>query len=93
MGLRNLFQRKASAVAHSSPSHLAEAAQTRFSSADEAEDLRAAWADLTEAARQSQLVKLSACTRNGRSWTEDPAAVRAIAAILRDYPPHGQQTT
>jgi hypothetical protein len=26
-----------------------------------------------------------ACTRNGKSWQEDPASVRAVAALLRDH--------
>ncbi|WP_427134892.1 hypothetical protein [Pseudarthrobacter sp. S9] len=26
---------------------------------------------------------LHACTRNGKSWEEDPGAVRAMAALLR----------
>jgi len=89
MGIRNLFQRKAPTPALSSPSHSAKAAQTGFYSADQAQDLRAAWDELTEAARQSKVINFHACTRAGRPWTEDPAAVRAIAATLREYPFEG----
>ncbi|MGK3957682.1 hypothetical protein ACLKOZ_16000 [Arthrobacter sp. R4] len=49
-------------------------------------DLQEAWAELTEAARNSKVTSFHACTRTGRPWTEDPAAVRAVAATLREFP-------
>lgn len=54
-------------------------------------DLQAAWAELTEAAKTSEVTALHACTRNGRPWTTDPEAVRAIAAALREFPTSGGQ--
>ncbi|WP_458113854.1 hypothetical protein M1D88_07155 [Arthrobacter sp. R1-13] len=50
------------------------------------EDLRCAWDELTAAAKASKVTSFQACTRAGRSWTEDPAAVRAVAATLREFP-------
>lgn len=57
-------------------------------------ELREAWAELTEAAKASKVTNFHACTRTARHWTEDPAAVRAIAATLREFPDtDSQQTT
>lgn len=57
-------------------------------------ELREAWAELTEAAKASKLTNFHACTPTARHWTEDPAAVRAIAATLREFPDtDSQQTT
>ena len=57
-------------------------------------ELREAWAELTEAAKASKVTNFHACTRTAQHWTEDPAAVRAIAATLREFPDtDSQQTT
>jgi hypothetical protein len=55
-------------------------------------DLQEAWAELVAAAEASGVSNLDACTRTGRSWTENPATVRAIAAALRDLPAPDTQT-
>lgn len=58
------------------------------------EELRVAWAELTEAAKGSNVTSFQACTQKGRPWTEDPAAVRAVAATLREFPEtNGRRTT
>lgn len=88
MAFRSLFRRKA-AAALSNPSTPAE--DTPTSSRQHAEDLQAAWDELTEAAQQSKVINFHACTRTGRPWAQDPAAVRTIAAALREYPSDGQQ--
>jgi hypothetical protein len=49
-------------------------------------ELEASWAELTAAAEASEVTNFLACTRNGGPWTEDPAAVRAAAATLRELP-------
>ncbi|WP_243182059.1 hypothetical protein [Arthrobacter humicola] len=49
-------------------------------------ELEAAWAELTAAAEASEVTNFHACTRNGRPWNADPAAVRAAAATLREFP-------
>lgn len=50
---------------------------------EQSEELRRAWAELTEAARAAGVNSLQACTRNGTAWEADPAAVRFIAATIR----------
>lgn len=47
-------------------------------------ELQGAWAELAEAAEGSGVTGLHACSRNGRRWEEDPAAVRGLAATLRE---------
>ena len=47
-------------------------------------DLEQAWAELAQAAEGTGATGLHACTRNGKPWEEDPVAVRALAATLRD---------
>jgi hypothetical protein len=54
--------------------------------AEQLVELEAAWAELTAAAEASEVTNFHACSRNGRPWTEDPAAVRAAAATLREFP-------
>ncbi|MDP9889948.1 hypothetical protein [Pseudarthrobacter enclensis] len=46
-------------------------------------DLKAAWAELAEAAKESAATSFHACSRGGKPWQEDPAAVRSMAALLR----------
>jgi hypothetical protein len=100
MGLQPLFQRKAAAPAPAVTPQAPEVAQEGSPSkekaplsAEQAQDLREAWAELSEAAQQSKVLNLHACTRTGQSWTEDPATIRVLTAILRDRPKDGQQTT
>lgn len=47
-------------------------------------ELQAAWAELAKAAEGSGVTGLHACSRNGKRWEEDVAAVRGLAAILRE---------
>ena len=86
MGLRSLFHRKAVTTAHASPVPAAPAGQDEPFSPERQEDLQAAWIELTAAAKGSKVTSFHACTRAGRPWTEDPAAVRAVAATLREFP-------
>ncbi|QSZ55693.1 hypothetical protein AYX19_21420 (plasmid) [Paenarthrobacter ureafaciens] len=46
-------------------------------------DLKAAWAELAEAAKESAATGFHACSRGSKPWQEDPAAVRSMAALLR----------
>lgn len=46
-------------------------------------ELQDAWAELAQAAEGSGVTNMHACSRNGRPWQEDPAAVRGLAATLR----------
>jgi len=86
MGLRSLFQRKAISTARVSPALAANAGQDKPLSPERQEELQSAWVELTEAAMGSKVTSFHACTRTGRPWTEDPAAVRAVAATLREFP-------
>lgn len=86
MGLRSLFQRKAVTTAPAATSPEANAAQDDPLSPELPEDLRCAWDELAEAAKNSRVTNFHASTRTGRPWTEDPTAVRAIAATLREFP-------
>jgi hypothetical protein len=86
MGLRSLFQRKAATAAPVIPVESAAPVPAAPMSPDLLEDLRCAWDELAEAAKNSRVTKFQACTRTGRPWTEDPAAVRAVAATLREFP-------
>ena len=61
--------------------------------------MEAAWADLRQTIDESKVTSFLACSRNGRSWDEDPEAVRQIAAtigrIVNDTAegPKGQRAT
>jgi hypothetical protein len=46
-------------------------------------DLKAAWAELADAAKESAATGFHACSRGGKPWQEDPAAIRSMAALLR----------
>ena len=86
MGLRSLFHRKATTTAHASPVLAVTATTNEPLPPERQKDLLAAWVELTEAANSSRVISFHACTRAGRPWTEDPAAVRAVAATLREFP-------
>jgi hypothetical protein len=85
MGLRSLFQRRAAAAAPVDPVPTVAVPDAPVSP-ELQKELRVAWAELTEAAKTSKVTTFQACTRTGRPWTEDPAAVRAVAATLREFP-------
>jgi hypothetical protein len=53
--------------------------------AEQVTDLKAAWAELAEAAKESPATGFHACSRGIKTWQEDPAAVRAVAALLRRF--------
>lgn len=86
MGLRSLFQRKAVAPANVDPLPPSAGIPDEPLAPELHKELQAAWAELTEAAKASRVTTFNACTRTGRHWTEDPAAVRDIAATLREFP-------
>ncbi len=56
---------------------------------EELAELQGAWAELTEAAKGSGVSGFRPCTRSGRPWEQDPAAVRAVAALLRGFGTEG----
>jgi hypothetical protein len=94
MGLRSLFQRKAAPAPPVVPVVEAAAPVPDAPMSPELqEELSAAWAELTEAAKASKVTNFQACTRKGRPWTEDPAAVRDVAATLREFPETNSRRT
>jgi hypothetical protein len=93
MGLRSLFQRKAAPAPHVAPVEAAAHVPDAPMSPELQEELSAAWAELTEAAKNSRVTNFQACTRTGRPWTEDPAAVRDVAATLREFPETNSRRT
>ncbi|WP_369745641.1 hypothetical protein [Paenarthrobacter sp. AMU7] len=48
-------------------------------SSEESTDLEAAWVELRQTIDESKVTSFRACSRDGRSWAEDPEAVRAMA--------------
>lgn len=95
MGLRHFFQPNTSAgvAGQGMPAAVAAAdhsSQDALTPEDLAE-LSEARTDLAEAAEGSGPVTFSACSRDGKSWQENPATV-AIAALLREHPAREDQT-
>jgi hypothetical protein len=84
VGLRRLFQRNAAVSARVST--ISAAPLARDAHLARQEELEAAWRELTEAAKGSRITSFHAYTRAGRPWTDDPDAVRLVAATLREFP-------
>lgn len=91
MGLKNFLRRWGISPVPTEHLAVSSGAEEAPLSPERKKDLQAAWAELTEAAKTSEVLNLHACTRNGRSWTTDPEAVRAIAGVLREFPTPGGQ--
>ncbi len=90
MGLRSLFGKRPTTAEPAAATPAAGSPEPL--TAEQLVELEAAWAELTAAAEATEVTNLSACTRNGRPWTENAAAVRAMAATLREFPPTEDQT-
>ncbi|HEY8700086.1 MAG TPA: hypothetical protein VIM08_03825 [Arthrobacter sp.] len=93
MGLRSFFHRNPARADLSRPISAAQipSAEREPLSPEQLVELQEAWVELTEAAKASKVTSFHACTRAGRPWTEDPAAIRAVAATLREYPASNSQ--
>lgn len=85
MGLRRFFSRRSAASKAASSVVVSEAQESL--TPKQIEELQEAWAELAQAAEWSGVTGLHACSRNGRPWEEDPAAVREMAATLRAFRP------
>jgi len=84
MGLWSFFSRRAAAARAAAPVIAAREPEPQEPlTAEQLAELQDAWAELAEATESSGATGLHACSRNGRPWQEDPAAVRGLAAILR----------
>lgn len=51
--------------------------------AEQLAELKDAWAELAEAVKESAVTGFHSCSRGGKPWQEDPAAVRSMAALVR----------
>ncbi|WP_454812715.1 hypothetical protein [Paenarthrobacter nitroguajacolicus] len=71
MGLRNILSRRRKAA---EPSAAVPAGKSA--------ELEAAWAELRQTVDEFKVTSFRACSRTGRSWAEDPEAVRQIAATI-----------
>lgn len=91
MRIRGIFHRKGASRVPVTPAP--NARRDMPVPPDQVRDLQEAWAELSEAARHSKVINFHACTRTGRPWTEDAAAVRDIASTLRAYPLEDQHNT
>ena len=84
MGLRSLFgRRQRGPGAVTAPGVVSEPAPEEPLTPAQLADLQEAWAEFNEAAKNSGANSVHACTRNGKPWQKDPAAVRSMAALLR----------
>ncbi|MCB5275500.1 hypothetical protein BJG92_03051 [Arthrobacter sp. SO5] len=87
MGLWSFFRKRPRAAGTLKSSPEAGALEMREPpTTEQLMDLDEAWAELAAAQEASELTNFHACTRTGQPWTEDPAAVRAVAATLREFP-------
>jgi hypothetical protein len=84
MGLRSFFKRGRTAVGGAAVSTAVIEPQAEEPlTPEQLAELQEAWAEFAEAAKSSGVNSVHACTRNGKPWQEDPAAVRSMAALLR----------
>lgn len=84
VGLRHLFTRhRTLQPAAPSPATIHPVPEVPLTAEQEA-DLEAAQAEFVQAVRRAGVSKLHACSRGGGHWQEDPQALRAISALLRD---------
>jgi len=86
MGLWSWFApRRTPATAAGRPSLAAaiEPKEQESVTPEQMADLKAAWAELAQAAKESAVTGFHACSRGTKPWQEDPAAVRGMAALLR----------
>ena len=84
MGLRSIFRRRQTAAGNTAGSIAVIEPQAEDPlTLEELAELEEAWAELAEAAKGSGVNSLHACTRTGKPWQKDPAAVRNMAALLR----------
>jgi len=88
MGLRSFFQKSPARADVGRPvtAGQIESVEREPLSPEQLAELQEAWVELTEAARGSKVTSFHACTRAGGPWTEDPVAVRDVAATLREFP-------
>jgi hypothetical protein len=86
MGLRIFFRRSAARADKRVPVIVrAEPEPMKPLLPEHLAELQEAWAELDHAAKGAGVTRFQACGRTGKSWEDDPVAVRALAAMLRDF--------
>lgn len=84
MGLRSFFRRRQTAAGNMPGSIAVVEPQAEDPlTPEESAELQETWAEFAEAAKGSGVKSVHACTRTGKPWQKDPAAVRNMAALLR----------
>jgi hypothetical protein len=89
MGLRSFFQRNPARADAGLPAAGRIGPAAGEPMPEQLAELGQAWAELAPAAEGAGVRTFHTCTRDGTSWEEDPAAVRALAATLRGLRPWG----
>jgi len=91
MGLRGFFRswRTAATDRAVTAAALGDSAPLEPLTPEQLAELQAARADLAEAVKDSGVKNIRACTRNGKPWQRDAAAVRGIASTLRNLRDEG----
>lgn len=85
MGLRGFFGRRPAAGNAAPVVAVSEPAAQEPLMPEQLAELQDAWAELAEAAEGSEVTGMHACSRTGRRWEEDPAAVHGLAATPREF--------
>lgn len=87
MRLRSLFSRRqASAVLDSSAAAPNPAEGPEQLTPEQLMDLKDAWSELSHVAEAAGVRSLRACTHDGSAWQQNAAAVRSMAAMIRELP-------
>lgn len=83
MGLRSFFSRRREPT-EAEPSAGVVATERGPVTPAQLADLKAAWAELQQAATETGVMSLHACTRDGSRWQDDPHSVRAMTETIRN---------
>ena len=87
MRIRSLFSRRpASARLNPYPVAPNPAEEREQLTPEQLVDLKDAWSQLGRAAEAAGVRSMRACTNEGSGWEQDAAAVRRMAAMIRELP-------
>ncbi|WP_420181247.1 hypothetical protein [Paenarthrobacter sp. TA1.8] len=96
MGLRNILNRVRRASAAQAPAAVVRAPmpeERKPLTPAELADVEEALVELRQAMDESRVTSFRACGRGGRHWSEDPDAMRAMAATFRSLKNHTDEAT
>jgi hypothetical protein len=86
MGLRGFFRRSRTKANGGLPAARRIGPEAGEPTPEQLAELEQASAELAQAAEGAGVIAFHACTRKGTSsWEDDPAAVRAVVAMLSGY--------